>query len=85
MNVTNNSLYMQASDGREITLTKADIQAIYQATSGNAATRKAATITECKNRIITALGSEQIDLSNITLDMSIAEMRVSLLYVEGPF
>ena len=68
--VPNTSVTLTASDGRTITITKAQVQAWYATTSGNVAARTAATITLAKNAIVAALGAEQIDAALIDLTLT---------------
>jgi hypothetical protein len=67
-----NGISLVGSDGRSITLTKAQMQAFYQTTSGNAASRKAQVIAWVKDQITAALGAEQVPQSLITFDVDAA-------------
>ena len=64
------ALEIVASDGRTFTLTKAQVQAFYQGTTGNAASRRNQVIAWLKSGIVTALGAEQIDTLDLTYDFS---------------
>lgn len=65
------ALEIVASDGRSITLTKAQIQDFYQSTSGNAASRRAQVIQWIKDSIEDALGAEQVPASSLTFDFDL--------------
>lgn len=71
------ALTIVASDGRSITLNKAQIQTFYQGTVGNTASRRAQGIVLVKNAILAALGPEQISLADIALDFDIATGRLT--------
>lgn len=58
--LTSDGLTIVASDGRSITLTRADVIAHFQAEAGNKATRIEATIDWMKAQIEAALGPEQV-------------------------
>jgi hypothetical protein len=66
------ALEIVASDGRTFTLTKAAVQAFYQSTSGNAASRRAQVIQWCKESIVAALGPEQIAIADLDYDFDLA-------------
>lgn len=72
------TLEIVGNDGRTFTLTKAQVQAIYQGTSGNAAQRRAAVVTEVKNRIVAALGPENIDPNELTYDFSTTDGSITV-------
>lgn len=55
-----NGLSMVASDGRSITLTRAQVIANFQTQTGSRAAKIAATIQWVKDSITTALGAEQV-------------------------
>ena len=76
--VTKDLLYIQASDGREFTMTRAEVQAIWQAQTGNAAARKAATIAIVKAQIEAALGAEQVSASILIFDFNTGDLNASL-------
>lgn len=65
------ALEIVASDGRTFTLTKAQIQAFYQSTSGSAASRRSQVITWIKNGIVTAFGT-QVSLTDLDYDFDLA-------------
>lgn len=62
------ALEIVASDGRAFSVTKAQIQAFFQSTTGNATSRRNQVITWLKNNIVTALGTEQIDVLDLDYD-----------------
>ena len=64
--------HITASNGLPWTVTKADIQAIYQAQSGNAAAKKAATIAAIKSQAQAALGASMLDTTAVTVDINTA-------------
>lgn len=74
--VDSTGISIVASDGRSTTITKAQIQAFYQSTNGNAASRKAQTITWAKQQIESALGAEQVPqaILNIYIDTNLGEL-----------
>lgn len=76
--VSKDEIYIQTSDGREITITRTDIQNFYAAQTGNAAARKAATITEFKQRIQDAVGLEQIAIAQIAMDFNAADLAAAM-------
>ena len=78
------ALEIVASDGRTFTLTKAQVQTFYQGTSGNAASRRAQTITFIKNGIVTALGAEQVSLAELDYDFDIATGSISTARIGLP-
>ena len=82
--VSPTELYIQASDGREFTATRAQLLQIYNTQGGNAAARKAATLTNIKNQIIAALGAEQISAAELTLDFSPTDENVPISSSWGP-
>jgi len=63
--VTANRLWIKASNGREVEITKAQIQAFYNTTSGNAASRRTQVIAWVKQQIETALGAALIPQASI--------------------
>lgn len=63
-----NGLTLVASDGRSITLTRAQVVAHFQAETGSRAARLAATIAWVKASIETALGPEQVPASSLDFD-----------------
>lgn len=79
--IDDNGIELIASDGRSITITKADVLAHYQSETGSAATRKAATITWAKNQIVSALGKEQIDLAQLLIDADMTLGKFSRLEI----
>ena len=77
--VSKDEIYIQASDGLEIAIARTQIQAFYQNnTSGSAASRKAATIAEFKQRIQDAFGIEQITINLLALDFNQADLNEAL-------
>ena len=71
------ALEIVGSDGRTYTLTKAAVQAYYQSTSGNAASRRAQVITWIKQGIVSALSPEQIDINELDYDFDLASGRIT--------
>ena len=67
------ALELVGSDGRICIITKQDIQTFYQSTSGNAASRRTQVIQFIKNKIVTDLGSEQIDINKLDYDFSLVD------------
>lgn len=61
-------VYIMASDGRTVTLTKREIQTKYATLTGNRNARRAALIVWGKQQIVAALGEAQIDLTGIAFD-----------------
>jgi hypothetical protein len=66
-------LEIVASDGRVYTLTKAEVIAFFQSTTGSAASRRAQVITSIKEGIVTTLGAEQIDILDLDYDFNPAD------------
>ena len=58
--IDDTGLELVASDGRSITLTRAEVLAHFAAETGNANARRAATIQWVKDTIAAALGPEQV-------------------------
>lgn len=63
-------LYVRGANGVEWTITKQQVQAIYQATTGSAASRKSQTITTVLNQMQAALGVDQANAAWSTLDFN---------------
>ena len=63
--LTKDELYIMASDGREVTITRAQALAKYQSLSGTKAVRLAATVQWIKGQIVVALGVEQVGVDLI--------------------
>lgn len=63
-----NGLSLVASDGRSITLTRADVLAHFQSLTGSKSSKIAATIQWVKDGIEAALGSEQVPAFLIDCD-----------------
>lgn len=66
--VDDDGIWMQAADGRQVTITRADLRAQFLAATGSRSAKRAAVMTWLKTTIVAALGSEQIDASQITFD-----------------
>jgi hypothetical protein len=77
------ALEIVGSDGRIYTVTKAEVQAFYQSTSGNAASRRAQVIDFIKTGIVAALGPEQIDILELDYDFSTVDGRITTARI-GP-
>lgn len=67
--------FVSTREGLSITLTKAQIQAFFQTTSGNAATRRQLTIDWARGQIATALG---LPLVQVELDIDAAQNPTAL-------
>ena len=57
--------------GKAFSITKAEIRAFYQSTSGNAASRRAQLITWFKNEVIAALGADQFALTDLDFEIDL--------------
>jgi hypothetical protein len=79
--LTEDGISLVASDGRSITITKSDVLAHYQTETGSAATRKANTIQWAKNLIVSTLGQEQIDITQLVLDADMTLGKFSKLEI----
>ena len=71
------SFLVVGSDGRSLTLTKNQIQAFYQTTTGNAAARRAAVITWVRGQITAEIGAEMIDALKVDFDFSPVDGSIS--------
>jgi hypothetical protein len=67
--LTRDGLSMTSSRGVTFTLSRAEILAHYNTESGNATARRLATIAWAKTQIVTALGNDMIDATEIDLDI----------------
>jgi hypothetical protein len=76
--VSKDEIYIRAGDGKDVTITRTQIQGFYAAQTGNAAARKSATVAEFKQRIATALGVAQIAIGNIVLDFNPSDTNATL-------
>ena len=76
--VTNTGFTIVASDGREFSVTKAEIQAFAATQGGNAAARKAAAIAWVLANMQTALGPEQVPASLVTFDYNATDALATL-------
>jgi len=76
-------VHLQASDGRSITLTRADVLANFASQTGTRAARKLKTMQWVKDQIVAALGAEQIDPAGIAHDFDDATGEVTALEVAG--
>ena len=61
--IDDTGLSLVGSDGRSITLTRAEVLAHFQGLGGSAASRRTATIQWAKDQIEAALGAEQVPAS----------------------
>lgn len=68
MSLTRDGLSITACDGRNFSLTRAQAIAIFQSQSGNRAAKIVATIQLVRNQIISAIGAEQVSLSELGFD-----------------
>jgi len=66
--ITADELNIVASDGRSITLTRADVMDHFRSEGGNKATRIAATIQWVKDTVAAALGPEQVPQELLDFD-----------------
>lgn len=64
--LTPDGITLTGSDGRTVTITKAQIIALYQTTSGSASSRKTQTLALVRDSIQTALGAEQVPTAKVT-------------------
>jgi hypothetical protein len=71
-------LEIVASDGTTYAITRAQVLAIYQAQTGNAASRKAATIAIIKQQMADAFGLSQFDPLTCDLDFSATDANASI-------
>jgi len=76
--LTQDEIYARLTDNTEIRLTKQTIQAFYQTTNGNAASRRAQVIQWIKDQIAAAFGPSVIDSTRIEVDID-ANQNPSLL------
>jgi hypothetical protein len=76
-----NGFTIVASDGRSVTITKAQVQAFFQTTSGNAASRKAQVITWIKQQCEAALGVNQVPQALMVIDVDTSTGGLSKLEV----
>ncbi len=81
--VDNTGIELVASDGRSITITKAQIQAFFATTNGNAASRKAQVITWAKQQIEAALGISQVPQAVLDIDVDTNLGEITTLSVSG--
>lgn len=79
--ITDDEIYIQASDGREWTMTRAGVQTIYQAQTGNAAARRQKTLDAVKLSAETALGAEQVPVAVIDFDFDTAAGKLTKLAI----
>ena len=77
------ALEVVGSDGRTCLLTKQQIQAFYQTTSGSAAERKAQVIAWVKQSIVDALGPEQVTVEQLFYDIDIPTQVFSQATIGG--
>ncbi len=76
-------LHLTASDGRSVTLTRAQVVAFFQAQTGTRAAKRAATIAWVKTTIRDALGAEQVDVASIAADFDDTDGTPTQLEVSG--
>lgn len=81
--VSKDEIYIQASDGREWSITRAGVIALYQAQSGNAATRRQKTVELIAAQIVAALGADQIDIADVFPDFDPASSTKAMLISIG--
>ena len=85
--VSKDGIYIQASDGREWSITRAGVLALYQAQSGagGAAARKQRTITALVAQIVAALGADQFDITEIFPDFDPTDSTKAMILSIGAF
>lgn len=66
-------IYIKASNGAEVVITKRMIRQHFQDETGNAAQKKQRTKVWVRDQIVTALGASQIDPAGITHDFDEAD------------
>jgi hypothetical protein len=66
-------LTIVSSDGRTFSVTRQQIRAFFVAASGNNASKRSATQTWLRNNVVTALGTNQIDISRWTVAFADAD------------
>ena len=83
--VSRNEIYIQASDGREWSITRAGVIALYQSQSatGGAAARKQRTIAALIDQIIAALGEDQFNITDIFPDFDVNDSTKEMLLSIG--
>jgi hypothetical protein len=69
---------IEASDGRVCEITRAQVRAIWQGTSGNPASRRQATIDGIKALVVQAFGAEYVDPRELVLTVDTSTGDVSL-------
>lgn len=74
-------IFLQGSDGRTVTILRAQILARFALESGTILQRKVATVLWFRQQIIAALGAEQISLTSITTDFDESNGEISGLTV----
>ena len=83
MECTKDRVWIRGADGREWQITRPEIQAIYQSKGGNAASRKAATITDVLAAMEAALGASQASALLASLDFDPANLNANMLLSVG--
>ena len=81
--VSKDEIYIQASDGREWSITRAGVIALYQAQSGSAATRRQKTVELLIAQIVAPLGADQIAITDIFPDFDTADSTKAMLMSIG--
>lgn len=79
MECTADRVWVRGADGREWVITRSGVQAIYQSKGGNAASRKAATITDVLAAMEAALGASQASALLASLDFDPANLSADML------
>ncbi len=79
MECTKDRVWVRGADGREWQITRAQVHAISQSKTGNAASRKAATITGVLAGMEAALGADQASALLASLDFDPANLNAALL------
>ena len=77
--IGDNSVTLVSPDGTTVTITKEQVQAFYQTTNGNAASRKAQTIAWVKSQLEAGLGSEYVSALLMNIDLDTVSGKVNLL------
>ena len=77
------SLEIVATNGATFTLTKAAVQAFYQSTRGNAASRRAEVIAWCKDQIVAGLGEANVSLADLDYDIDLNSGAITRSTISG--
>lgn len=78
--VTKDEITIVASDGRQFSVSRAQIVAFWQAQGGSAAARKTATVNWVKTNMQTALGAEQCPVGLATMDFDTTDLNKAMVF-----